>query len=150
MGLLIEQSAQEAPKAISVYRCRVCDSVSIDKPASLGGDGDLCPGHGERELVTFIPAEVWEEGREEALRVIAEGSDSKEIKAGDKLYGFCGGAFGRDSYNTKTVIAVGETWVLAVGGMIGNSDYAELAQADEGEDIHAFLYPYKTEKPDDY
>lgn len=31
---------------------------------------------------------------------------------GDTLYGFCHGAFGRDSYGDKVVIAVGRDWVL--------------------------------------
>jgi len=35
------------------------------------------------------------------------------LRVGDKLYGYCGGEFGRDSYNTKTVEAIGADWVVA-------------------------------------
>ena len=35
------------------------------------------------------------------------------IRVGDKLYGHCGGCFGRDSYDDKRVEAVGADWVVA-------------------------------------
>ena len=35
------------------------------------------------------------------------------LRVGDKLYGYCGGEFGRDSYSTKTVEAIGSDWVVA-------------------------------------
>ena len=35
------------------------------------------------------------------------------VEPGDRLYGFCGGAFGRDSYAEKVVVAVGKDWVVA-------------------------------------
>lgn len=38
---------------------------------------------------------------------------SRVPEPGDTLYGFCGGAFGRDSYGDKIVIAVGRDWLVA-------------------------------------
>jgi hypothetical protein len=38
---------------------------------------------------------------------------SKRIAVGTLLRGFCGGYFGRDSYGTKRVEAVGADWVVA-------------------------------------
>lgn len=35
------------------------------------------------------------------------------LRVGDKLYGFCHGHFGRDSYETKRVEAIGSDWVVA-------------------------------------
>lgn len=34
------------------------------------------------------------------------------LRAGDKLSGFCDGAFGRDSYGDKIVEAIGPDWVV--------------------------------------
>ena len=45
-----------------------------------------------------------------------EGRMEKEVtpvEPGDRLYGFCGGAFGRDTYGEKIVLAVGKDWVVA-------------------------------------
>ncbi len=38
---------------------------------------------------------------------------SQRPEPGDTLYGFCGGYFGRDSYDDKIVVAVGRDWVVA-------------------------------------
>ncbi len=35
------------------------------------------------------------------------------IRVGTLLYGYCGGWFGRDSYETKRVEALGADWVVA-------------------------------------
>lgn len=34
------------------------------------------------------------------------------LRVGDILYGFCGGSFGRDSYEDKRVEAIGADWVV--------------------------------------
>ena len=36
-----------------------------------------------------------------------------ELRVGTLLEGFCGGAFGRDSYEDKRVEAIGADWVVA-------------------------------------
>lgn len=38
---------------------------------------------------------------------------AEPLRVGDVLKGFCGGAFGRDSYADKRVEAVGADWVVA-------------------------------------
>jgi hypothetical protein len=35
------------------------------------------------------------------------------LAIGTKLYGYCGGWFGRDAYDTKRIEAVGVDWVVA-------------------------------------
>jgi len=35
------------------------------------------------------------------------------MRVGTKLYGFCGGMFGRESYGDKIVEGVGADWVVA-------------------------------------
>ena len=34
------------------------------------------------------------------------------IRVGSLLYGYCGGEFGRDSYGTKRVEAIGADWIV--------------------------------------
>lgn len=38
------------------------------------------------------------------------------LRVGDVLDGFCGGVFGRDSYEDKRVEAIGTDWVVARHG----------------------------------
>ena len=37
------------------------------------------------------------------------------IRVGTLLFGYCGGAFGRDSYDIKRVEAIGADWIVAHG-----------------------------------
>ncbi len=34
------------------------------------------------------------------------------VRVGSVLYGYCGGAFGRDSYDDKRVEAMGADWIV--------------------------------------
>lgn len=58
--------------------------------------------------------------------------DPDALRAGDTLYGYCGGEFGRDSYEDKKVLAIGATWVLVQYGSgataTRDGDPQELAQ----------------------
>lgn len=40
----------------------------------------------------------------------------KDKFVGIRLYGYCGGYFGRDSYTDKIIIASGENWLVAKNG----------------------------------
>lgn len=40
-------------------------------------------------------------------------TEQPPLRVGDILYGFCGGYFGRDSYDDKRVEAIGGDWVVA-------------------------------------
>lgn len=40
----------------------------------------------------------------------------KPLRVGDKIGGFCGGAFGRDFWGDATVEAIGSDWVVARDG----------------------------------
>lgn len=62
------------------------------------------------------------------------------LAIGTKLYGFCGGIFGRDSYGDKRVEAVGVDWVVVREG-----DQPDFAS---GPNIHADLQEY-TKKPEE-
>lgn len=44
------------------------------------------------------------------------------LRVGDVLYGFCGGAFGRDSYDDKRVEVIGSDYVVAREGDYAGSD----------------------------
>ena len=54
--------------------------------------------------------------RREAIKLrLIEGTledDSEPLQAGDTLYGYCGGYFGRDAHGDKLVEAVGPDWVV--------------------------------------
>lgn len=58
---------------------------------------------------------------------------AEEVRVGTVLYGFCGGAFGRDSYRTKRVEAVGVDWVVAraIGRVDAGPEFARFASPDE-------------------
>lgn len=59
------------------------------------------------------------------------------IEPGDTLYGYCGGAFGRDGYGPHTVVAMGRDWVVCRGGQIGG-DYPYLYAGDPA-DLEEYL-----------
>lgn len=54
------------------------------------------------------------------------------LQIGQMLYGYCGGYFGRDSYDNKRIEAIGIDWVVAREGN-GMPNFAS------GEDILKFL-----------
>lgn len=49
------------------------------------------------------------------------------VQVGDTLYGFCGGAFGRDSYEDKRVEAVGKDWIVCRDNQ-GQVHFADLSE----------------------
>lgn len=59
------------------------------------------------------------------------------IHVGTVLYGFCGGAFGRDSYSDKRVEGVGTDWVVAREMESGEPVFAV------GPHVLGFLAGYK-------
>ena len=63
------------------------------------------------------------------------------ILVGTKLYGFCGGWFGRDAYGDKRVEAVGVDWVVARTLADCDDGYRAPLFA-EGPDVHTALEPY--------
>ena len=64
--------------------------------------------------------------------MIRDIADGKSLPRGVILYGFCGGHFGRDSYDDKIVEEVGVDWVVARGEdgipVFAHCDPAELVQ----------------------
>lgn len=57
-------------------------------------------------------------------------SDERTVGPGDKLYGYCNGYFGRDSYGDKLVIACGtwgdNTWiVVSENGRLNTAIYPD-------------------------
>jgi hypothetical protein len=59
------------------------------------------------------------------------------LLVGQMLYGYCGGYFGRDSYESKRVEAVGVDWVVC------RDESGDIYFAS-GEDIHDQLAEYTT------
>lgn len=69
----------------------------------------------------------------------------RNIEAGDVLDGFCGGLFGRDSYDDKIVIAIGTRWVVAME--ITESRHIVTATVPRGESIRDELAAYLKDYP---
>ena len=63
------------------------------------------------------------------------------------LYGFCGGAFGRDSYDDKRIEAVGPDWIVARGIENGKTYYTSVGQW--GEWPHRFGDLMEYTRPED-
>lgn len=61
------------------------------------------------------------------------------IEPGDRIMGFCGGMFGRDSYGEKTVVAVGRDWIVA------REEDGTVVLAT-GEDVHERVDESKDEQ----
>lgn len=72
-----------------------------------------------------------------------------ELSPGTKLYGFCNGYFGRDSYAEKLVIASGTWndthWILVEDGY-GRRKHLNLATGFKPEDVER----WKVDEEDDY
>ena len=62
------------------------------------------------------------------------------LRIGDTLYGFCGGCFGRDSYDDKRVEAIGSDWVV-VREINGAPDFYH----GNPEDLDIYKIPDKDE-----
>jgi len=64
-----------------------------------------------------------------------------KLRVGQILYGYCGGYFGRDSYQNKRVEAIGFDWVVA-----REVDSHEICFAEtSGKDISKELSEYTEE-----
>jgi hypothetical protein len=59
------------------------------------------------------------------------------FRLGDIIHGFCGGAFGRDSYNCRRVEAVGADWVVTRNerGEVELVAGARVPTREEGGDL---------------
>lgn len=64
------------------------------------------------------------------------------IAVGSRIYGFAGGYFGRDSYDDKTVEAVGADWVVA-RELDGDKFMPVFASSPL---IHVLLEPFLTQE----
>jgi len=53
------------------------------------------------------------------------------ILLGRRLYGFCNGYFGRDSYETKIIEAIGYRWIVAREIDSQDSVFAKFASEEE-------------------
>lgn len=52
-----------------------------------------------------------------------------DLRVGAILYGFCGGAFGRDSYGDKRIEAIGADWLVARDVCIGRPEFYDGDQS---------------------
>lgn len=58
----------------------------------------------------------------------------KDKFVGIKIYGFCNGYFGRDSYDDKVIVASGEDWIVAKNEK-GHNEYATFDDPEEMDDL---------------
>jgi hypothetical protein len=56
--------------------------------------------------------------------------DYKDKFVGIKIFGFCNGFFGRDSYDDKIIIASGEDWIVAKNDR-GQNEFATFDSTNE-------------------
>lgn len=56
------------------------------------------------------------------------GTARNPFQLGDVIHGFCGGVFGRDSYNCRRVEAVGSDWIVT------RNDRGEVEMTTDLED----------------
>jgi len=61
---------------------------------------------------------------------------------GIKIYGFCNGFFGRDSYDDKIIIASGEDWIVAKS----DSGQNEFASFDSTEEMNQLIGEWSKEE----
>lgn len=58
----------------------------------------------------------------------------KDKFVGIRIYGYCDGYFGRDSYGEKVIIASGEDWVVA-NDWLNNNEFASFEDSDDMEEL---------------
>lgn len=104
------------------------EMVAVIRGLGLRAVYELGDGEGARRLVAML--RDWEAERR---------SDSPQLRVGQMLYGYCGGFFGRDSYDTKRIEAVGTDWVVA---REVDSGQVVFAQARKGLKIDDELAEY--------
>jgi hypothetical protein len=95
-----------------------------------------------------------EEAEQIAGKIVDRTENPLLVEVGDILYGFCGGAFGRDSYSEKRVVFANHDCILVVeeGGRYNSDEDAySLAQneREETDDIRETLAQYKTPEVDE-
>ena len=61
----------------------------------------------------------------------------RALLIGDVLHGFCGGAFGRDSYDCRRVEAIGADWIVTRSLTRGSPEFTR------GPEIHRNLAKYR-------
>ena len=69
----------------------------------------------------------------------------KDRFVGTKLYGYCEGAFGRYSYQEKTIIASGEDWVVVVD----TDDIKEFASFKTVDEMWESIGRWRVEPEDE-
>ena len=65
-------------------------------------------------------------------------TDQPSVQVGSLLDGFCGGAFGRDSYGTERVEAIGADWIVVRDVDTGEPEWC----GGFGRDVAADLAEY--------
>ena len=71
---------------------------------------------------------------------------------GMTLYGYCGGYFGRNSYNAKTIEGIGSDWIVARDNLLDEPEIAYFPDGVYADKNLAKLETWTTpvdERPDD-
>lgn len=58
----------------------------------------------------------------------------KDKFVGIRIFGFCNGYFGRDSYSDKTIIATGQNWIVGIN-QEGKNEFASFDDTDNMEEL---------------
>lgn len=66
---------------------------------------------------------------------------TRPLRVGDRLVGFCAGFFGRDSYGDKRIEALGPDWCVA--REIDSSQIVVATSGDNADGIDQFLLPHR-------
>ncbi|HDY66769.1 MAG TPA: hypothetical protein ENH85_03140 [Candidatus Scalindua sp.] len=69
-----------------------------------------------------------------------------QLQIGQILYGYCGGFFGRESYEDKRIEAIGFDWVVVREIDGGGPDFG---YTQDGSNISEPLWEYTTKPPDE-
>lgn len=67
--------------------------------------------------------------------------DMKDNFVGVKIFGFCNGYFGRDSYDDKMIIANGENWIVTKN----DREQTEFASFDDTNEMKQMIGRWQTE-----
>jgi hypothetical protein len=81
------------------------------------------------------------EGRRRRMD-FTEQRELKVIYIGTPLYGYCGGIFGRDSYNKKRIEAIGHDWLV----VRDTNEVPDFASFSSMEEMVNFVAKYSSKK----
>lgn len=68
------------------------------------------------------------------------------LAVGTLLYGYCGGFFGRNSYDTKRIEAFGADWIVVRSIKVGINAIPEFAFFENSAQMISYVADWSSEK----